>query len=328
MTTLLRLAVVLTTSLAALSGTVAVAAAAPAPRPTAQAQQALCIARKSIELLTAINRLPSRDPRARVAAVRAIPAQARAACPLGGTTPPPPVVPPATMAQVGAVTPGPAEVIVEVPVTAGARELKSDEFAPCDPRTPIRVGVATPPPAGVTAHAAVPGDYVTVQVRNTTDAPVTVVFRVVCGGRGTGLPAGNANDDPTMPPSVAPAQVGFSPKADSEVGPWQYDAGRQRWHFTVTYRIPQTGPTTAADNLLFTCPDGYRVDRAGATYDPDSVYSQGAQVPGSSHGEVDANGLPQTWQIIWRFPTAPADLDYTLVAYLGCALDPPGPAGF
>jgi len=94
-------------SVAALLGTTSLASAAPAPKLTPKQVQALCTAKKSVELLKAIDRQTWRDPRARAAAVRAIPAQAKAACPLGGTTTPPTTVPPATLPAISGPAPAP-----------------------------------------------------------------------------------------------------------------------------------------------------------------------------------------------------------------------------
>jgi hypothetical protein len=84
-TKILRLAVVLAVSLAALLGTTSLAGAAPAPKLTPKQQQALCIAQKSIELLKAIDKQTWKNEAARDAVIKPIPAQAKAACPLPGT---------------------------------------------------------------------------------------------------------------------------------------------------------------------------------------------------------------------------------------------------
>lgn len=83
--TLRRLAVVLLVGLTSLLGTTALASADPAPRQlTPTQQQALCIAKESVRLLAAIDKQTWKDKKAREAAVRTIPARAKAACPLGG----------------------------------------------------------------------------------------------------------------------------------------------------------------------------------------------------------------------------------------------------
>jgi hypothetical protein len=87
--TLRRLAVVLIVCVASLLGTTVVANAAPAPKLTPKQQQALCIAKESIALLKAIDKQTWKDPKARDAAIKAIPVKAKAACPVGGTSPQP-----------------------------------------------------------------------------------------------------------------------------------------------------------------------------------------------------------------------------------------------
>lgn len=85
-----RILIVAATIFALCFGLVGTASAAqPQPKLTPKQQQALCIAKQSVALLKAIDKQTWKDKAARQAAIKAIPAKTKAACPLPGTTPPP-----------------------------------------------------------------------------------------------------------------------------------------------------------------------------------------------------------------------------------------------
>ena len=94
------------TAVMVLLGPVVVAQAAPPrPAPSAEQLQAQCIAKETVAALKAIDRQTWKSRAAREAAVRAIPAKVRAACPRPAPQPPPPVDQCANIAGVQATVP-------------------------------------------------------------------------------------------------------------------------------------------------------------------------------------------------------------------------------